>query len=306
MMNSKTDKTRSGRLLHRVRRHRLDTVKLLPSMITLINGICGFAAIGLAAKDHYTAACYVIFIGMIADMLDGRVARMSQSTSSFGGQLDSLCDALTFGAAPAFIILNLLLNNYEALVGSAKPFIGEYFERFIWISAVAYLCCALIRLARFNVENEEDETAHMTFIGLPTPASAGVLAGLVMFYQYILLDEMANSAFFKIILATILYTLPFITIGCGLLMVSRIKYPHVVNQLFRGRKPITYLFWVGFIGGMVYICRLQLSLVITFGGFALSGFLPWFYRRVIREKLLCRIARSQEEISHPANDQSTP
>ncbi len=303
MMNPKTDKTRSGRLFHRVRRHRIDTIKLLPSMITLVNGICGFAAIGLAAKDHYTAACYVIFVGMIADMLDGRVARMSQSTSSFGGQLDSLCDVLTFGAAPAFMVLNLLMDNYDMLVGSAKPFIGEYFERFIWIAAVSYLCCGLIRLARFNVENEEDETAHMSFTGLPTPAAAGVLAGLVMFYQDILNDPTAQSTFFSVLLQTILYALPFITIGCGLLMVSRIRYPHLVNQFFRGRKPITYLFWLGFIFAMI-VFALQLALVVSFSVFAVSGFLPWFYRKVICEQLLHRKPHTLEKISHPAHDPS--
>ncbi len=300
----KTDKTRSRRLLHRVRRHRIDTVKLLPSMITLINGICGFAAIGLAANGRFMAACYVIFVGMIADMLDGRVARMSQSTSSFGGQLDSLCDVLSFGAAPAFIALTLLLSKFESLVGSAKPFIGEYFERFIWISAIAYLCCALIRLARFNVENEEDATAHMSFTGLPTPASAGVLAGLIMFHQKIIADPAADSAFVQFLQATILYALPFITIGCALLMVSRIRYPHLVNQLFRGRKPITYLYWAVFIVGMIGICGLELSLVISFGIFALSGFLPWFYRKVICEKLLHRPAHSLENIRPSSQDPS--
>lgn len=298
MTDSDNDMRRSRRLMRRVHRHRLETIKLLPSMITLVNGICGFTAIALASKGHYDAACYVIFIGMIADMLDGRVARMSQSTSSFGGQLDSLCDVLTFGAAPAFIVLNLMLDNFESLVGSARPFIGEYFERFIWIAGVGYVCCTLIRLARFNVENEEAESAHMSFSGLPSPASAGVLAGLVMFYHDLLNDSAASSAFFSFLMATILYVLPFVTLGCGLLMVSRIRYPHVVNQLFRGRKPITYLLWVGAIVGMIVICGLQLSLVISFGIFALSGFLPWFYRNVFLHKLLHRTLHPAEPVAH--------
>lgn len=288
---------RSRRLLHRVRRHRLETIKLLPSMITLVNGICGFAAIGMAAKGHYGAACYLIFIGMIADMLDGRVARMSQSTSSFGGQLDSLCDVLTFGAAPAFIVLNLMMANFEDLVGSAKPFIGEYFERFIWIAGVGYLCCALIRLARFNVENEDTNSSHMSFTGLPSPASAGVVAGLVVFHQKLLADPTSDSGPFAFLLTAILYALPFVTLGCGLLMVSRICYPHLVNQLFRGRKPVTYLLWMGLIVAMIVI-NLQLSLVICFGIFALSGFLPWFYHTIICQKLLHRMPHPVEPAAH--------
>jgi len=129
-------------------------------MITLANGIFGFTAIGLIAQNprYYGMACYMIFYAMIADVLDGRVARISKQTSSFGGQLDSLCDAISFGAAPAFLMLNLMLSSHRSIVGSAELFLGDFFERFVWAIAISYLACTLIRLARFNVENEEDES----------------------------------------------------------------------------------------------------------------------------------------------------
>ena len=167
-------------LLRRVRRQRLKHITVLPSLITILNGVCGFAAIVLAAKGMTTQigqfsslamAGYMILLAMIADMLDGRLARMSQSTSSFGGQLDSLCDVVSFGVAPAFLMLKVL-EFKVAGVTDINPTLASFLQRFIWLASAAYISCAAIRLARFNVENEEDESAHMSFIGLPTPAAA--------------------------------------------------------------------------------------------------------------------------------------
>lgn len=305
MIKPNMDKTRSRRLLRNVHRSRLRTIALLPSMITLANGICGFAAIGLVAKgsQYYALAGYMIFFAMIADALDGRVARMSNTTSSFGGQLDSLCDAISFGVAPAFLMLNLMLTHHRAIVGGAEVFLGDVFERFVWAAAIAYLSCTLIRLARFNVENEEDESAHMSFIGLPSPSAAGVIASLVMFYQHVLTDPASETAFFRAIQWSILYSMPFVTLGCAFLMVSRIRYSHLFNQFFKGRKPIAYLYGAGFVFGMIYVCKLQLALVISFGGFALSGFIRWFYRKVIIAKLLRRNLSSKEITHQPASTQ---
>lgn len=273
------------RFMRQMRKGRLKTIAILPSLITLINGIAGFTSIGLAAKESYALAGYAIFIAMIADMLDGRVARMSQSTSSFGGQLDSLCDMLSFGAAPAFLSLNLMMHYHGPLVGMALPFFGDLFERFIWLASITYLCCCAIRLARFNVENTEDETAHMTFTGLPSPAAAGVLASLVVFFQHMLQDAASDTLLFTILRWTILYILPFVTLGTGALMVNRIRYPHIVNQYLRGRKPIIYLAWTGVIVGMIYLCGLQLAMVISFGGFALGGVVRWVWLYATRNRL---------------------
>lgn len=270
------------RRFFRNRPHRLKTIALLPSMITLINGICGFTAIGLMSRgpEFYAAAAYMIFYAMIADMLDGRVARISKTTSSFGGQLDSLCDMISFGAAPAFLMLSLLLNHHRQLVGSAELFLGDFFERFIWLAAITYLSCAAVRLARFNVENEEDETAHLSFTGLPSPASAGVIAAMVLYSEYLVHDDAADTALFQTLRQTILYALPFLTFGCGFLMVSRLRYPHLFNRIFRGRKPLNYLYSAIFVVGTLYLCGLQLSLLLTFGVFALSGPVRWLWTTV--------------------------
>ncbi len=296
MLESGNNRARKRNLLRRVRRQRLKYITILPSLITLLNGICGFAAIGFASKGFsagvdnfsfhrielpfFAMAGYMIFFAMIADMLDGRVARMSHTTSSFGGQLDSLCDIISFGVAPAFLMLKILDYKLTVLV-APTPVFSDFLGRFIWLTAVIYIACAAIRLARFNVENEEDETEHMSFVGLPVPGAAGVLASLVVFYQDMLPTVGPESAIYTIGETLILYSLPFIAIGVALLMISRVPYPHLINQYFKGRKPLTHLFWSVAIIGLIYLCGLQSALVITFCGFALSGFVRWFYYKIV-------------------------
>lgn len=287
------DKSKTQRRRFFTRRsHRIKTVAMLPSMITLINGICGFVAIGLVAKgpDYFGMASYLIFYAMIADALDGRVARISQTTSSFGGQLDSLCDVISFGAAPAFMMLSVVQAHRAQLIGSAEVMLGDFFNRFIWVTGVAYLSCALIRLARFNVENEEDESAHMAFTGLPSPSAAGVVAALIMFSRHLATDSAfktsAFSGFFSGLNLGILYALPFVTLSCGLLMVSRIRYLHLFNRIFRGSKPMNYLYFALFVIGMITLCKLEFALVLSFGTFAYSGPIRWAWRKVRHAKTI--------------------
>ncbi|MHC4174321.1 MAG: CDP-diacylglycerol--serine O-phosphatidyltransferase [Planctomycetota bacterium] len=255
-------------LLRRVRKQRLKYITILPSLITILNGVCGFAAIIFASKDTFALAGYMILLAMIADMLDGRLARSVKSTSSFGGQLDSLCDIISFGVAPAFLMLVVLEYGLE----SAGLPNGSFLQRFLWLTAAVYISCAAIRLARFNVENEEDESAHMSFVGLPTPAAAGVIVSLVILHQ-----ETLPS------LNVIIYALPFIALGVAILMVSRLRYPHILNQYLRGKKPFAHLIRVLLLLAFV-IVSIQAALVLIFCAFAASSFVKWFYYKVIRNK----------------------
>ena len=215
-MSKSKNNSAKERILQHVHKQRLKSITVLPSLITLLNGLFGFTAVLFASKAAFTQAGYMLLLAMIADMLDGRVARMSQSTSSFGGQLDSLCDIISFGVAPAFIMLKLL--EFELKLEPVFFTDSRFLQRFVWLAAAAYISCAAIRLARFNVENEQDESAHMSFIGLPTPASAGDIVSLVIFHQKY------QNAF--PMLEAILYVMPCIALGMAILMVSRIRYPH--------------------------------------------------------------------------------
>jgi len=261
---------------------RLTYIAVLPSFITLLNCVFGFASICLASKGfqdgvpkfrlhdleftNFGIAGLMIFIAMIMDVLDGRVARMSQTTSSFGGQLDSLSDVVSFGLAPAFLMWQFL--NYELTTAiNATSYTDGFLYRIVWFSATIYLSCCAIRLARFNVENEEDESAHMYFIGIPSPAAAGVITSLIVFQQRLFLNPGPDSAVFKFFEIAIVYALPFVAIGIGILMISRIKYPHIVNLIFKGQKPVVTLLWCVLVMAMISL-SLSISLVLSFCGFA--------------------------------------
>jgi CDP-diacylglycerol--serine O-phosphatidyltransferase len=285
MARLKTEAAKES-LLRRVRKQRLKYVTVLPSLVTILNGVCGFAAIILASKGAFAMAGYMVLLAMIADMLDGRLARMNKSTSSFGGQLDSLCDIISFGVAPAFLMLEVL-QEYK-LAGFAQPNVtfANFLQRFVWLAAAAYISCAAIRLARFNVENEEDESAHMSFIGLPTPAAAGVVVSLIIFHQEIILPELSagdTPAYLGFCESAIIYALPFLVLGVAVLMVSRIRYPHILNQYIKGKKPFAHLIRVLLFLLFVWWSR-QAALVLIFCGFAASSFVKWFYYKVIRKR----------------------
>jgi CDP-diacylglycerol--serine O-phosphatidyltransferase len=289
MSKSRTEAA-GRRLLRRVRRQRLKYITILPSLITILNGVCGFTAIIFTSKGaelsakaadsqipffrfglttYFALAGYMILLAMVADMLDGRVARKVKSTSSFGGQLDSLCDVVSFGVAPAFLMLKVLEDHLES-IGYGD---GSFLHRSVWVAAAAYMSCAAIRLARFNVENEEDESAHMSFVGLPSPAAAGVIVSLIILHQETL--PTANS---------VLYILPFLALGISILMVSRIRYPHILNQYLRGKKPFAYLIRVLLLLAFV-IWNIQVALVVIFCGFAASSFMRWFYFRILVSRI---------------------
>ncbi len=282
-------------LLRNVRKQRLKYITVLPSLVTLINGACGFASIVFASKvgretspglevyhsqfPFFAMAGYMIFFAMLADMLDGHLARLSQSTSSFGGQLDSLCDVISFGIAPAFLMLRVVETNLKF-----DPVIDVFVYRFVWLVAAIYFSCAAIRLARFNVENEEDESHHMSFSGLPSPASAGAVASLVILNQEVMSKIQGNSPFyFELGHDIIIYLLPFAALLTGVLMVSRIRYPHVVNQYLKGKKPFSYLL-KALIIIVIVIWYFEAALVIVFWSFTLSGLLKLLYNILIAHK----------------------
>jgi CDP-diacylglycerol--serine O-phosphatidyltransferase len=166
-----------------IKKRRLKYIAILPSSITLLNALCGFFSIVYASRgpgtfpqglyfyraevSYFALAGYMLFFAMIADMLDGRVARLSGMSSSFGGQLDSLSDAISFGTAPAFLMIRMMEARFALLSRESVP-LTRVLERWILFIAVVYALCAVIRLARFNVENDKLETALMNFAGLPS------------------------------------------------------------------------------------------------------------------------------------------
>src|SRR5262245_4775197 len=163
---------------------------------------------------------------MLFDSLDGFAARLSKTASSFGGELDSLCDAISFGVAPAFLLLRF-----------GREWDLPIVRQVIACIAVVYMACAIIRLARFNVENTPDPDSHKRFKGLPSPAAAGCVASLCLLrgeltLAWTVLDPDRVQSLVKV-------WVPLGSLFVALLMVSRVPYPHLTKKLIRGRRRLT-------------------------------------------------------------------
>lgn len=192
------------------RRRRLNRrrpINVLASFITLLNLYCGIAAIFAALEGtresanalwHFEKAAYFILAAIVVDMLDGAVARMTRSASEFGKQLDSLCDVVSFGVAPAVLLYGMFLPGEQG-----------YMMRTGALIAIIYACCTALRLARFNVFQAE---IREYFIGLPSPAAAGTVSSFVLFSIY----SNFTPSFWLLGLPTLLLA--------GL-MVSTVQYP---------------------------------------------------------------------------------
>jgi CDP-diacylglycerol--serine O-phosphatidyltransferase len=220
---------------------------ILPAGFTLLNGLAGFGAIHFAAKGglgisldapgemfNLKASALLIFLAMICDMLDGRLARFTRTTSDFGSQLDSLCDVISFGVAPAVLVLRATISILRSQIEYVNV------ERVVWCIAALYVLCAVLRLARFNVETDLDESFHMEFRGLPSPAAAACLAAMVLLFARLTDKDWAILPTHRLLVG-MSFTLPILTAATALLMVTRFRYPHLVNQYVRGKRPFHHL-----------------------------------------------------------------
>jgi CDP-diacylglycerol--serine O-phosphatidyltransferase len=252
----------------------------LPTLLTLGNGVAGLGAITAATGALRTVpganaifvAGLLIFLGMLFDMLDGQAARLMKQATPFGAQLDSLCDVITFGAAPVFIVWS---------------FGDAYHPRLMFGIGSVYIACVLMRLARFNVETTEDDK-HQEFSGLPSPAAAGTIASFAIALPQ--LRQFTEDSFSPGIqrLANQLLDLtndgmPLLTLVLAWLMVSRIRYPHVVNQWIRKR----YAFYDMARGILVVIAAMtihELALPMMFCFFAFEPPFRAFWQRFVRQE----------------------
>lgn len=225
-----------------------------PTLITLGNLFCGFLAISYIADEKIIAAAWLIFLGMIFDMFDGKVARMTNSDSDFGVQLDSLTDMISFGVAPAFLVKTFVLT-------------GEFSwsQKIVWGVCLFFVICSAVRLAKFNVETDEDDS-HTHFSGLATPAAAGVLASTVLVAKTVSIYMYIPENFYKMgLVATI--------VMLGFLMVSQIRYLHAGSFFLKKRSAFLQLV---IFGTLLTIIILNYSLItvllcLAFFGYALSG-----------------------------------
>lgn len=225
------------RLRQRVGMH----IYVLPNLITTANMLCGFFAIVQSIKGEYVKSAYAIVVAAVFDLLDGRVARMTRTTSRFGAEYDSLCDLTSFGIAPALLLY----------LWALAPF-----ERFGWLAAFFFACCGALRLARFNVQADIHEKAF--FQGLPIPMAAGIVASSVLAFEDMQLEAGRSDWLFAM------------TITLGTVMVSNFRYRSFKDLDLKRRLPFHYL--VGGVGMLIAVAwRPELMLFVLFLGYALLG-----------------------------------
>ncbi|MDP7029785.1 MAG: CDP-alcohol phosphatidyltransferase family protein [Phycisphaerales bacterium] len=269
------------------RLRRMGPAGVWPTLLTLGNLVSGFSAIHYAAKplvegdgfgpwgwSSLTVAASLVLLGIVLDSLDGAVARLTDGVTEMGGQLDSLADVVTFGVAPAFIMLNLL-SQY---LGSGDPIIspdaGHTLGKLCWAVAAIYVCCGALRLARFNVETASGRLGdHLTFRGLPSPGAAGAVVGLVLLHEHVeAIRDGASNEVLAGIAAGIVLLVPVIVLVAAVMMVSAVPYAHMANKYLRGARSFTYLVRAAVVLSCA-IWWLQETLAIVFVLYVLSG--PW-------------------------------
>lgn len=281
----------------RRKRRRLRSVPMLPTLLTLGNLYFGFAAIYCCTREledlgrgvnatqvqtlnsvflearapsFLSIAVWMIFASMVCDALDGRVARKTGQASQFGVQLDSLADNVSFGAAPALMMITLVRREIEQW--GFVPFGFGRFGQMSLLFGAVYLCCAALRLARFNVEATLEEASHKGFKGLPSPGAAAAVIALVFLHEH--LDITAGWHGTAKFVARIL---PFLTLSVALLMVSRVPYTHAVSSFLR-RRPFWQIVPVMLALVLVWLYTEVVAVVIAWG-FVMSGIVKWWLRR---------------------------
>ena len=233
----------------------------LPNLLTTGTLFGGFYAIVAAIDGNYKGAGIGVFVAMVFDGLDGRVARWTKTQSDFGKEYDSLCDMVAFGLAPAILV-------YQWGVERIADY-GQLWGRFGWIAAFFYAVAAGLRLARFKSRAALVDKRY--FEGLPSPSAAGTVAGFIWFASEVELAGLPG-----LMLAFV------ISILIGALMVSKFSYWAGKELNVRGRIPWVYVLLIPLI--YVLVAFAPTSLFVFFGAYALHAPLYWAFRKLRRKR----------------------
>ncbi|WP_456377132.1 CDP-diacylglycerol--serine O-phosphatidyltransferase [Thiolapillus sp.] len=217
-------------------------IYLLPNLFTTAALFSGFYAVLAAMNAQFEKAAVAIFIAMILDGVDGRVARMTNTQTAFGAEYDSLSDMVAFGLAPALVMYEWALHSL------GKP--G-------WLAAFIYTACAALRLARFN--SKLDDADDHYFQGLPSPSAAAIVAASV----WVAVDNDISGSNVAIIAG-------LITGLCGLLMVSNVRYNSFKHIDLKGKVPFIAVVGIALVFAII-LMQPPLILFLVFALYALSG-----------------------------------
>jgi len=224
-----------------LREHPRRGIFLLPSLLTTANLFCGFLAIVLSAQARFLEAAVAIFVGMVLDILDGKVARLTRTTTQFGVEFDSLADVVSFCVAPAFMLYSLALSRAG---------------RVAWLGAFLFVICGALRLARFNIHQGVSDCRY--FVGLQTLAAAGVIASITLLLEGTEISRWQVAA------------ISVGTVVVALLMVSTFRYYSFKEVDFARRRPAQVLVLV-VLAVLIVATHPQWFLFILFSLYLLSG-----------------------------------
>ena len=205
---------------------------VIPSLFTVANIFCGFLSIIASSRDQYERAAVLILVAIFADVLDGRIARLTGTTTQFGEEFDSLADVVSFGMAPALLAFKWGLWDVPR-IGMAVAFL--------------FLVAGSIRLARFSSANHDSPN----FVGLPIPAGAGAISMLVLMSP----SPVTHPAFIPVVVAFVL--------GLSLLMVSNLPYPSFKGVNLRRKWPAPTLFLIAVVFSLITLTPHVLSILAT-------------------------------------------
>jgi CDP-diacylglycerol--serine O-phosphatidyltransferase len=227
-------------------------VYLLPNLLTTAGLFCGMYAIAQSLDGAFNRAALAVIAAQFFDILDGRVARMTNTTSRFGVEYDSMCDLVSFGVAPALIIYQWALLPWGA---------------WGWLAAALLVCCAALRLARYNTTVGTAEPGF--FAGLPVPAAAAMLAAIVLMYKYIGRSGLPDKH----------VALLLVTYFLAALMVSTLPYITGKQLRLHKRQPLWILI-VLILALNFLIARYQLVVFVVASSYVASGPLLWVWRKL--------------------------
>ncbi|MBN9229814.1 MAG: CDP-diacylglycerol--serine O-phosphatidyltransferase [Legionella sp. 40-6] len=217
-------------------------IYLLPNLFTTASLFAAFYSIVASTKGQFETAVIAIFIGMIADGLDGRIARLTNTQTAFGAQYDSLSDMVTFGVAPSLLLYNLTLSQLGK-VG--------------WLIAFVYTAAVALRLARFNTQIETDDKRY--FQGLPCPSSAAIVASFTWLCS--------QNDWHNMVVATLTAVL---TLMVSVLMVSNFRYYSFKQVDFKGKVPFLYILLM-IVLFVAIAANPAWVIFITFSAYGVSG-----------------------------------
>lgn len=225
-------------------------IYLLPNLFTTGALFSGFYAVVAGMDGKFEAAAIAIFVALVLDGLDGRVARMTNTSSAFGAEYDSLSDMVSFGVAPALVSFSWVLGDLGKLG---------------WFAAFVYVAGAALRLARFNTQIGSVDKKY--FIGLPSPAAAAAVAGLVWVATTYQVDP-----------APYAYLIVFYVAAAGVLMVSNVLYYSFKDVDLKGKVPFVVLAAIVLLVGVISI-EPELFLWLLFLLYSVSGPGYWVWRK---------------------------